>query len=72
MGLIRPSRRSWKKSSYSAADGNCVEVGLAADDYVSVRDSKNKSMPALDFKAADWRTFIEEVKRNRLGRTSLS
>jgi len=31
-----------------------------------VRDSKNKSMPALGFKAADWRTFVEEVKRSRL------
>jgi hypothetical protein len=49
-----------------AAAAGTVEVRRVAGGYIGVRDSKNKSMPALGFKAADWRTFVEEVKRSRL------
>lgn len=59
---------SWRKSSYSAANGNCVEVGHLLNDRIGVRDSKDMSQPALGFTTAQWRTFIGEVKltgRNR-------
>lgn len=59
---------SWRKSSYSAANGNCVEVGHLLNDRIGVRDSKDVSQPALGFTTAQWRTFIGEVKltgRNR-------
>jgi hypothetical protein len=55
----------WKKSSYSAADGNCVEVTRLGDGHIGVRDSKNPARPALGFTPAGWRTFITAVKNNR-------
>jgi hypothetical protein len=61
---IRAFLRPWRKSSYSAADGNCVEVRRLLRGYIGVRDSKSRSPNALRFATADWRTFIEEVKRN--------
>jgi hypothetical protein len=59
---------SWKKSSYSAANGDCVEVGQRIDGFVGVRDSKNVAMPALGFTPAGWQTFVGAVKRDLPGR----
>jgi hypothetical protein len=54
----------WKKSSYSAANGNCVEVARLGARYL-VRDSKNTSQSFLGFTLVGWRTFLKEVKSNR-------
>lgn len=58
---------SWRKSSHSAANGDCVEVAHLADSHIGVRDSKDASAAALSFTLAGWRAFVGEVKRNRLG-----
>lgn len=68
MRSVNPRSMSWRKSSYSAACGDCVEVGQLADGRIGVRDSKYVSSPALGFRPADWRTFVGEVKRSRLDR----
>jgi hypothetical protein len=49
----------WRKSSYSGSSGtgSCVEVAFA-DSAVGVRDSKNKSGPALAFSTTAWRRFV--------------
>lgn len=60
--------RSWRKSSYSAACGDCVEVGYLVNGRIGVRDSKNASQAALGFSSAEWRTFIGEVKVERRDR----
>lgn len=39
---------SWSKSSYSAADNECVEVAVSPG-VVGVRDSKDLSGPVLVF-----------------------
>jgi hypothetical protein len=57
--------RPWRKSSYSAACGDCVEVAQRADGSIGVRDSKNVSVPALGFTPADWQAFVGEIKRDR-------
>ena len=59
---------SWRKSSYSAANGNCVEVGHLLKGRIGVRDSKDVSQPALDFTSAQWRTFIGDIKLERQNR----
>ena len=48
----------WRKSSYSASDGNCVEVGRG----VGVRDSKAPATH-LPVSAVSWAAFLGEVKR---------
>jgi hypothetical protein len=56
----------WKKSSYSSAQGNCVEVAPLRDG-IAVRDSKNPDGPVLRFGAADWQAFVSNIKAGRLG-----
>jgi hypothetical protein len=65
MRIVTPQYISWKKSSYSAANGNCVEVARLGAGCIGVRDSKNAAQPALGFSPASWRTFISAVKSNR-------
>lgn len=63
MRSVNLRSRPWRKSSYSAACGDCVEVGQRSDGYIGVRDSKNVSMPALGFTPTDWQAFVGEIKR---------
>jgi hypothetical protein len=65
MRSATPHNNSWKKSSYSAANGNCVEVARIDDGYIGVRDSKDAARFALAFPSAAWRAFTTEVKSNR-------
>ena len=47
----------WQKSSYSASDGNCVEIGRG----VGIRDSK---APTTHLPVSDktWSAFLADVK----------
>jgi Domain of unknown function (DUF397) len=65
MRAITPGNISWKKSSYSAANGSCVEVARPDASWIWVRDSKNAALPALGFSPASWQAFLGDVKRNR-------
>jgi hypothetical protein len=57
----------WRKSSWSAFHGNCVEVAPIGDCWVGVRDTKdNGSGPVLVFGSHDWRAFLNNVKRDDL------
>ena len=53
----------WKKASRSNGTGgnNCVEVAFL-DAEVAVRDSKNRSGPALVFTQAEWSAFVDSAK----------
>jgi hypothetical protein len=53
---------TWRKSSFSGSEANCVEV--AARDRVLVRDTKDKSGAVLQFAPAAWRRFAGQVKRS--------
>ncbi|MCK9923335.1 DUF397 domain-containing protein [Frankia sp. AgPm24] len=53
------SGAKWRKSSYSNAKGECVEVAFLDDDAVAVRDSKDsRGGPALIFTKAEWSAFL--------------
>lgn len=54
----------WRKSSYSSADGNCVEVACSAPGMVAVRDSQDPGGPRLGFGADDWQQFVSAVKEH--------
>jgi hypothetical protein len=47
----------WSKSSFSANQGNCVEVARLADG-MAVRDSKHPDAGMLTFTPAEWQAFV--------------
>ncbi|GAB3359640.1 DUF397 domain-containing protein [Amycolatopsis echigonensis] len=59
---LEPERVVFRKSSYSGENGQCVEVGEAADGGRWLRDSKDPSKPAHYFTAGEWDAFIRGVK----------
>ena len=53
----------WRKSTRSGNGGNsCVEVAKNLPDVVGVRDSKDRSGPALVFRPEVWTAFLAGVK----------
>jgi Domain of unknown function (DUF397) len=61
----------WRKSSYSGNGGaNCVEVATNLPGMVAVRDSRDRSGPALAFAPSAWADFIGGVKSGELDLTS--
>ncbi|WP_327047619.1 DUF397 domain-containing protein [Microbispora sp. NBC_01189] len=56
------SMANWRKSSYSGSGNNCVEVATNVPGLVAVRDSKDRSGPALAFTPGEWSAFVAGVK----------
>jgi hypothetical protein len=52
----------WRKSSYSGAVNDCVEVAGNLPGAVAVRDSKDRGGPALVFGSGEWGSFLAGVK----------
>ncbi|GAA1948061.1 DUF397 domain-containing protein [Kitasatospora viridis] len=55
---------TWRKSSFSGAQSNCVEVADDVPGIVPVRDSKNPHGAALLFTTNAWTAFVGELKRD--------
>jgi len=53
---------TWQKSSYSSAQGNCVEVASNLPGLVAVRDSKDPGGGHLTFERRAWEAFTAKVK----------
>ncbi|MEV8477653.1 DUF397 domain-containing protein [Streptomyces sp. NPDC051173] len=56
---------TFKKSSYSSTVENCVEI-CHADDFMSIRDSKNPNSPILHFPPDAYRSFIARIIKETL------
>jgi hypothetical protein len=57
----------WRKSTRSSGNGNCVEFAdLGA--LVAVRDTKDRTGPALRFTPDSWRAFVAGTKRGEFDR----
>ena len=52
---------SWKKSSLSMGNGNCVEVARFDGGDIGIRHSKDKSHRILRFTPAEWNAFLGGV-----------
>lgn len=53
---------SFRKSSYSNANGECVEVASYSARLVAVRDSKDSAGSWLLCTAAGWQEFVAQVR----------
>lgn len=58
----------FRKSSYSAGEGNCVEVADTTTGGRAVRDSKNPHGPHLYVGPDGWHAFLAGAKNGSLGR----
>jgi len=59
----------WRKSSYSVAQGACVEIAFAEqDEIVMMRDSKNPGGAVLTYPAETWRQFLTDIRSGRFSR----
>jgi hypothetical protein len=52
---------NWRKSLPSDGASNCVEVAVADDGTVGVRDSKDPTGPVLQFTRPEWTAFTGGV-----------
>ncbi|TDV46193.1 DUF397 domain-containing protein [Actinophytocola oryzae] len=55
----------WRKSSFSGAQNDCVEL-VVAGIGAAVRDSKNPEAGAVSFETPGWDFFLGVVKEGRL------
>ncbi|MDT0379354.1 DUF397 domain-containing protein [Streptomyces sp. DSM 42041] len=55
----RADLTTWTKSSYSAVNGDCVEVRAGGPEPVQVRDSKALRGPVVAFSAETWAAFLD-------------
>ncbi|MGW6913876.1 DUF397 domain-containing protein [Kitasatospora sp. NPDC054939] len=53
---------SWRKSSYSADSGQCIEVAIDLPGVAPVRDSKDPGGPVLAFSGGAWQSFVTAVR----------
>jgi hypothetical protein len=58
--VMQPS--AFRKSSFSVAQGACVEVGSQFPGLVVIRDSQNADGARVPVAPNAWRRFISQVK----------
>ena len=53
---------TWRKSSVSNYQGNCVEVAVLADGGVAVRNSRFPDGPRITYTRAEMSAFVQGVR----------
>jgi hypothetical protein len=52
------ARATWRTASYTQGNGSCVEVADLRGGRIAVRDTKDRTGPALVMTADTWRAFL--------------
>jgi hypothetical protein len=52
------ARATWRTASYTQGNGSCIEVADLSGGRIAVRDTKDRTGPALVMTAGAWRTFV--------------
>lgn len=65
MNTDSPTASTWRKSSYSTATGNCVEVAPATDG-VAIRHSKHPAAGTITFPHRNWAAFVRDAPHGGL------
>jgi hypothetical protein len=55
---------TWRKSSRSTSNGDCVEIARPEAPVVGVRDSKNPAAGHITFTPAQFAAFLTAIKAN--------
>jgi hypothetical protein len=79
MNMPEPTDVTWRTSSYSGGQGNCIEVGWRtsshpagegncveianAPENIQVRDTKDRPGGTLTVSLTQWNAFITKVRR---------
>ncbi|MET7794740.1 DUF397 domain-containing protein [Micrococcus luteus] len=53
---------TWRASSYSGGQGNCVEVADNIPTLIPIRDSKRPAGPVIAFTPHAWRPFVAHLR----------
>lgn len=62
------SNARWFTSTHSGGGQDCVEVAFLSEGPVGVRDSKDRTGPALIFTPGEWEAFTSIVRNGELDR----
>jgi hypothetical protein len=60
------ARATWRTATYTQGNGACVEVARLDGGHVAVRDTKDRTGPAIVITADQWRTFLASTQRRDL------
>ena len=59
---------TWRKSTFSGNQGNCVEVADLPDGGIAVRHSQHPAGPVIEYTAAEWDAFLKGAKAGEFDR----
>lgn len=61
----KPSAITWRKSSFSGPNGNCVELSQLPGGSIGMRNSRDPQGAVLSYTRAEFATLLRDIKGGR-------